>query len=205
MTPSAIQVAIDILRELGHEEQARWIEHPDAVRRLLVDGTCVDKPRASAGWYCTGCQEHHMGPHAVDCSVMAAYRVLGDPRGASDMDAAHAAALETEGVLARGRLEAAERAKLRENIDMLTDVEVIVRIDGGEPSSDSTHDFIRWGVLNGYWSDERGQRLIATFPDKPGALPKRVFARTPLGRLQQVQQLVDDGWVDPSQFLRATE
>jgi len=35
MTPEALKVATDILRGLGMEDCARWVEHPEAVRELL--------------------------------------------------------------------------------------------------------------------------------------------------------------------------
>ena len=38
MTPAALKVATDILRELGMDDVALWVEHPEAVRHLLNYG-----------------------------------------------------------------------------------------------------------------------------------------------------------------------
>lgn len=104
MKANAIQVAIDILRELGREDEARWIEHPDAVRALLKDppadrnGECPgsrERDDASGdvrGWLCGGSVHDS---HMPSCLIAAAWRALGDPRGQADIENAHDEALAT--------------------------------------------------------------------------------------------------------------
>ncbi len=110
--------------------------------------------------------------------------------------------------VARGRLVASRHrpspatrcaARIRANIDTLSDAEVVERIDGGEPSSDSTHDFIRWGVTNGFWTEERAQRMLAAFPDKPGALPRRSYPPSWRGRIEQAEGFANAGLITPGQ------
>ncbi len=87
MKADAIRVAIDILRELGLEEQARWIEHPGAVRTLFrLGGDCADYEGE-----CEGCGAY--SPHAANCEVFAAWHALNDPRAAADIERAHEEAL----------------------------------------------------------------------------------------------------------------
>lgn len=99
MKPTARQVAIDILRELGHEDEARWLEHPDAVRELLRHDPIQRVDYEDIGCAGDGCDggdpEHdYTQPHSRDCSVMAAWRALGDSRVDSNIARAHGRALD---------------------------------------------------------------------------------------------------------------
>jgi hypothetical protein len=92
MTPDALKIATDILRELGLEDVARWVEHPDAVRELLRsawgasrsgDDVCGD----------ANCHVFLDETHMRTCRVPAAWRALGDPRGQADIERAHEEAI----------------------------------------------------------------------------------------------------------------
>jgi hypothetical protein len=99
MTPDAIRIATDILRELGLEDVARWVEHPDAVRELLRHDPASTEGYSEA--HCPACDMAEGYAHARwmkdrrhYCPVAAAWRALGDPRGAADIERAHEEALE---------------------------------------------------------------------------------------------------------------
>jgi hypothetical protein len=83
MKPDAVKVAIDILRELGREEEARWIEHPGAVRELLKAPMC----------HCGVPFDALSDIHNRTCPVTAAWRAIGDPRWLADVERAHDEAL----------------------------------------------------------------------------------------------------------------
>ena len=97
MSRATLAVVCDQLRTLGLEDVARWVENPDAVRELLKheptyadfnDRTC---PCCGVG----DGEAHRRGelPHDEHCRIAAAWRALGDPRGAADIERAHEEAL----------------------------------------------------------------------------------------------------------------
>ncbi len=97
MKANAIQVAIDILRELGHEDMAKWVEQPDAVRMLLDVSPFGDGERCES-CQCDAGESHQTNWVGADqipthCAVAEAWRALGDPRGAADIERAHEEAL----------------------------------------------------------------------------------------------------------------
>ena len=99
MNPNARQVAIDILRELGHEDEARWLEHPDAVRELLKHDPVerIDYEEVGcAGAECGGGDptSEYRQPHSRTCPIAAAWRALGDPRAVADIQQAHERAID---------------------------------------------------------------------------------------------------------------
>lgn len=99
---AALKFATDALREVGLDEEARWLEQPQHVRALLKDppgdrnGECpgsleYDDATGDVRGYSCGGSPHH--PHTRACPVAAAWRALGDPRGAEDIENAHEEAL----------------------------------------------------------------------------------------------------------------
>ena len=97
------QATEDRLRELGATDDVlRWVRNPDAVRALLKDppadrnGECPgsieydDASRDVRGFACGGSE---YDSHRRDCPIAAAWRALGDPRGAADIENAHEEAL----------------------------------------------------------------------------------------------------------------
>lgn len=107
MKPDAIQVAVDILRTLGLEDVARWVEHPDAVRALLK---CGGFSGHRDDLFCSECGESGWDAHERTCPVAAAWRALGDPRGQADIERAHEEALAEQGRIERGRSPASAMA-----------------------------------------------------------------------------------------------
>lgn len=101
MNPAAIQVAIDILRELGHEDIARWVEHPEAVRALLRDppadrnGECPGPAayETISGFHVGSCGGSEYHYHMRGCPIVAAWLAIGDPRAVVDVENAHEEAL----------------------------------------------------------------------------------------------------------------
>ena len=95
MTPE-LAVVCDQLRTLGLEDVARWVEHPEAVRELLrhspVDAESTEPNMPE----CPQCESGPRGPHGRHCEVAAAWRTLGDPRGAADIERAHEEALRQD-------------------------------------------------------------------------------------------------------------
>lgn len=89
MSRATLAVVCDQLRTLGLEDVARWVEHPEAVRELLSHA-----PTSYGGERCEVCDTAFMEEsHYRTCSVAAAWRALGDPRGAADVERAHEEAL----------------------------------------------------------------------------------------------------------------
>ena len=89
MTPDALKIATDILRELGLEDVARWVEHPDAVRELLAATPNIPYDVERGGEGCDACSVGYplaVRIHARDCTVATAWRALGDPRGQADIE-----------------------------------------------------------------------------------------------------------------------
>lgn len=96
----ALKVALDALREaLGECDVVRWVESPDAVRELLKHKPWRDYAQ------CADCDAMADDAHRRDCAVADAWRVLGDSRGAEDIERAHAEALAMR---PRGRTAAQE-------------------------------------------------------------------------------------------------
>jgi len=86
-----LQVVVDMLREHGFDAEAKWIEQREHVAFYLTtlpadrNGECPD-----------GCGGYHSVAHIASCKVAAAWRALGDPRGAEDIEVAHEEALRDE-------------------------------------------------------------------------------------------------------------
>lgn len=99
----------------------RWAKNPDHVRRYLKH-TPVSGDETEDG-ACTGCriEEARGYSHLRKCWVAAAWRALGDPRGAEDIERAHE----------EGLLENRNRAAL----DRPIDTSRWSRLDG-DPASD---------------------------------------------------------------------
>lgn len=95
--PKALAVFLDAAREAFGElapEVARWVEHPDAVRELLQLNPALSRDEAAEAYgSCERCAAYDGEPHARDCPIAAAWRALGDPRGAADIERAHEEAL----------------------------------------------------------------------------------------------------------------
>ena len=88
----ALKVALDALREaLGECDVVRWVEHPDAVRELLRLS-----PATGEEYVCQVCEADDDTPHLRTCPIADAWRTLGDPRGADDIERAHVAALHQD-------------------------------------------------------------------------------------------------------------
>ena len=93
-----LAVVCDQLRTLGLDDVARWVEHPDAVRTLLEsDQThAITSMGEYEGESCDGCTEERSPSHERECQIAAAWRAIGDPRGAADIERAHDEALQQE-------------------------------------------------------------------------------------------------------------
>lgn len=83
-----LQVITDMLRELGLEREATWVEQREHVATLL-------KLNPATGYdnSCESCMSDSGSAHSRMCGVAAAWRALGDPRGAEDIEWAHEEAL----------------------------------------------------------------------------------------------------------------
>lgn len=87
----------DQLRELGAtEDMLTWLRHPEAVRTLVN----LD-PEVGGDYACQKCMSY--AAHLSSCVVAAAWRALGDPRGAEDIERAHVEAIGEDGWRARQR------------------------------------------------------------------------------------------------------
>ena len=81
----ALVLATEALREVGLEQEAKWVENAGAVRQLLSH-----PPTESSedGPECAACGIHtYEGserPHELDCAVLMAWQLLGDPRFATN-------------------------------------------------------------------------------------------------------------------------
>ena len=83
---------VDRLRELGAtEEMLTWLREPEAVRALLRLN-----PTPSRVDVACDCGVDHDEAHFRTCIVVTAWRALGDPRGAEDVERAHEEALLDE-------------------------------------------------------------------------------------------------------------
>lgn len=118
---------IDRLRELGAtDEMLRWLEHPEAVRVLLKgqpadrNGECPgsveydDATGDVCGRHCGGSE---YSPHLPDCPVAAAWRTLGDPRGAADIELAHEEAIYDDSHRSAARL----RRQVLDRVEVVVD------------------------------------------------------------------------------------
>lgn len=97
LDPKALAVLADALRSALPESDAaevlRWATHPEAVRELLkhASGEEFDSGGESR---CAACFSHDV--HYRTCRIAAAWRALGDPRGAADIERAHEEALREQ-------------------------------------------------------------------------------------------------------------
>lgn len=88
-----MKVLADALRDALPEKDAaevlRWAEHPDAVRML------IEHQRLTGEGRCVNCGELSGRPHAEDCVLMEATRLLGITwvSAVHDLDRAHAEAI----------------------------------------------------------------------------------------------------------------
>ena len=99
LDPKALAVLADALRSVLPESDAaevlRWATHPEAVRTLIAlmpvavnhDGGEIHAV------VCPDCFESTYEAHGPACKVTAAWRALGDPRGAADIERTHVEAL----------------------------------------------------------------------------------------------------------------
>ena len=85
-----LQVVADMLREHGFDEEARWIEHRDAVRVVFANFTTSD------GGYCVSCGETTGYSHLRTCKLAQSLRDLKHPAIEEDADSAHYEALDEE-------------------------------------------------------------------------------------------------------------
>lgn len=100
MTEAEKSTITDLLRQHGLEDVARWVEHPEAVRTLLKLALPVGE--------CQGDESRCLGEgdwyaHSARCEVAAAWRSLGDPRGAADIANTHDEALRDNRVIEHNR------------------------------------------------------------------------------------------------------
>ena len=97
--PEALAVLLDAARACygDDSEQVRWLLNPGAVRELLshTPGQIDDDsycPSCGVGLY----ESHGVTAPRGHCPVAAAWRALGDPRGAADIERAHEEALREQ-------------------------------------------------------------------------------------------------------------
>lgn len=104
LDPKALAVFLDAARECFGElapEVAKWVEHPEAVRELL-DFDPVSARGGAEEEFCPACdvhlttESHGASKRNEHCPVAAAWRALGDPRGAADIERAHEEALREQ-------------------------------------------------------------------------------------------------------------
>jgi hypothetical protein len=86
-----LQVITDMLREMGMEREATWMEQREHVATLLKLN-----PRTGEYYVCQVCEMDDGMSHLQACPVAAAWRALGDPRGAEDVERAHEESLRQE-------------------------------------------------------------------------------------------------------------
>ena len=93
-----LAVITDQLRTLGLEDVARWVEHPEAVRVLLESRQthAITSLGEYEGESCDYCATHSPRPCERECRIAAAWRALGDLRGAADIERAHEEALRQD-------------------------------------------------------------------------------------------------------------
>ena len=134
-------IATDILRELGMEDVARWVEHPEHVRRYLKH-TPVSGDETEDG-ACSGCrvEEARGRTHLRDCWVTAAWRALGDPRGQADIERAHEEALYADSQRANAAVRG--RRQFRGSIPLPTAIHWLSRAhEGNLPGSTLTPGWV---------------------------------------------------------------
>lgn len=93
---------VDRLKELGAtDDMLKWLEQPEAVRELLKHEpmTDIDQPQCPGCGVVFGQGEAHRrtGYGTGECPVATAWRALGDPRGAEDIERAWQEAIEADG------------------------------------------------------------------------------------------------------------
>ena len=109
--PKSLAVLLDAARACygDDSEQVRWLLHPEAVRILLKAtpaSPCGDREETRCWW----CHFHFLDEaHSRTCVGAAAWRDLGDPRGAADIERAHEEALRTLVVRRGARLDPVAR------------------------------------------------------------------------------------------------
>lgn len=94
--PKSLAVLLDAARACygDDSEQVRWLENPEAVRELLAAHPVMQATvNGEDGAVCPECYGNHGDAHQRICRVAAAWRALGDPRGAADIERAHEEAL----------------------------------------------------------------------------------------------------------------
>lgn len=117
--PKALAVLIDAARACygDDSEQVRWLLNPDAVRELVkhdpqilevgLDSTicpsCEVGPGQAHQALLTITGKVAVSPSRQRCAVAAAWRALGDPRGAADIERAHEEALREQSLRAVDR------------------------------------------------------------------------------------------------------
>lgn len=168
---------IDRLRELGAtDEMLKWLEHPEAVRELLLHPPLMEEYGEAI---CPRCDAPTSVAHLPMCAVAAAWRTLGDPRGAEDVERAQTEALASDrnrtAQAERARKEAEDRARIRAGIQALTPDEMRKRFD--EVRGDDTMEEFAWFALREGYIDAEQARFLA--PDMPegGPLPSRQWMR----------------------------
>lgn len=106
MNDLQLKVLLDALESVGEPvapadvaEVLRWARAPDAVRELLRH-TPLQPHEVGESVWCRGCaaalansRSGEPYSHLRRCAVAAAWRALGDPRGAEDIERAHDEAL----------------------------------------------------------------------------------------------------------------
>lgn len=76
---------------------AKWAANPQHVRELLkLDPYRPAMIDGADGEYCWACYATDSAAHHPTCAVAAAWRALGDPRGAEDIERAHEEALREQ-------------------------------------------------------------------------------------------------------------
>lgn len=97
MTPAQAAVLADHLRSILSEQDAadvaRWAAQPEAVRELLKYAPQTGAYAVSMDCADENCQASDDDAHLAKCRIAAAWRALGDPRGAADVERAWEEAL----------------------------------------------------------------------------------------------------------------
>jgi len=88
--PKALAVLLDAARACygDDSEQVRWLLNPDAVRQLMKIAPTFTPEFHDEREQCSTCRAEVGEAHDKGCVTAAAWRALGDPRGAADIERA---------------------------------------------------------------------------------------------------------------------
>lgn len=183
--PKALAVLLDAARACYGDtaDQVRWLLNPDAVRELLKHTPLAHALGAEES-HCPSCgvapgEAHvHRSSFSVKqvCTVADAWRALGDPRGAADIERAHEEALAQQ---ERRRWEVTATPVQRFRAALPTD-ELLRRLRSPHYNTRTESDARGMEAVEDEADNENNRRAHPEIHGPPRLLPDRVDARSAL-------------------------